>query len=97
MPIASCSNPLSATPECTTVEFIDDILVSYPTNSLAQREDLAGQSLRTSELGTLVNVEIFDRPAGSPDRLRVKPNPNWKNAKNRRGDFNEHQTNATTN
>jgi len=59
MRIASCSNPLSATLECTTVEFIDDILVSYPTNALTQLEDLASESLPTSERETLVSVDTF--------------------------------------
>jgi hypothetical protein len=71
MPIASCSNPQSATLECTTVEIIDDILVSYPTHALTQLEDLASESLHTGERETLV-VESFG-PAGNPDRLQVRP------------------------
>src|SRR6266850_7375375 len=73
MRIASCSNPLSATLECTTVEFIDDILVSYPTNALTQLEDLASESLPTSERETLVSVDSFQDLAGNPDRLQVRP------------------------
>ena len=69
MPIA---NPLSATLECTTVEFIDDILVSYPTNALTQLEDLASESLPTTR-DTLVNVESLQDLAGNPDRLQVRP------------------------
>ena len=73
----SCSNLLSATPECRTVEFIDDILVSDPTKELAQREDLASEQSRTSEREILV-VESFERPAGNPERLQVRPTQTGK-------------------
>jgi len=47
---------------CARVELIDDILLSYPTNALALREDLASEQLRTRERDTLVNVESFQEP-----------------------------------
>ena|SRR2546426_9775572 len=96
MPIASCSNPLSATLECTTVEFIDDILVSYPTNALTQLEDLASESLPTSDSETLVSVESFQDPRVTQIACRSNL-PNWKNNKKRGEDFNEQRTDETAN
>jgi hypothetical protein len=75
---ASCSNLPNATPECTTVEFIDDNLVSYPTHELAQRGDLLSEQLRTSERDIRVNVKSFERPAGNPDRPQFRPTQTGK-------------------
>jgi hypothetical protein len=72
----SWSNPVTATPTYDSVAFIDDPLVCYRTNSLAQCEDPPGGPAGPDRRGSVINVASFSNAhtlAVNPIYLQAKP------------------------